>query len=392
MKKKPLKIVLFDGSFKTTTFINRLAEGLAKNHQVYIFGFNEELENKIEGIRYIALGSNQNKFRFLQTTLIRHLQSGKIRELIKNLTSGDRKALQIQNLETAVHRIRPDVIHLQWTSVIPYMETILEEGKIPVILSQRGFHTNVKPFVEPENLIYLQKWYPRMAAFHSVSKAIQKNGDRIKNFPGKIDDVIYTGLDSEKLPFQKTYRHQKPVQLLSAGRSHWIKGYETSILACSFLKKKGLDFRYTIIGAAGDEALQYMIADLDLKEEISLLPQQTQEFVFSKMQNASLLLLPSLEEGLPNVLVEAMALGLPVISSDCGGVPELVEPDQNGFLVPVLQPETMADAILNFTQMTEEEIENLKVRARKKIETRHNLIKMTEEMENLYRKAIHNFN
>ena len=100
---------------------------------------------------------------------------------LKKLIKGKRQALQQQNLDLALKNISPDIIHLQWPSVIPWFEVVLMEQKIPVVLSQRGFHSNVRPFVDEANFEYLNKWYPKIAGFHSVSKAIAANGDKIWN-------------------------------------------------------------------------------------------------------------------------------------------------------------------------------------------------------------------
>ena len=112
-----LKVVIFDGSYKTTPFINRLVQGLAVNHQVYILGFNEKLKSPIPGVRYIALGSNQNRFRFMLTTLkylLRSKQVGLWVPSFKKFIRGERLALQQQNLNLALSHLRPDLIHLQW--------------------------------------------------------------------------------------------------------------------------------------------------------------------------------------------------------------------------------------------------------------------------------------
>ena len=93
---KALKIIIFDGSFKTTPFINRLLKGLVLNHQVYILGFNEKLTKPINGVNYVSLGSNQSKLKFTVTTLSRLLQSKKFNLLfptLKKLIKGKRQAL-----------------------------------------------------------------------------------------------------------------------------------------------------------------------------------------------------------------------------------------------------------------------------------------------------------
>ena len=109
-----------------------------------------------------------------------------------------------------------------------------------------------------------------------------------------------------------------------------------------------------------------------------------QSVVFSVMQEASLLLMPSLEEGIPNVVVEAMAIGLPVISTNCGGVVDLIDEGVNGWIVPTRNPEAMADAITNFTEFSSEKIQEIRLAARKKVEQQHNEEQMVKGMEELY--------
>ena len=142
----PLKIVIFDGSFKTTPFINRLVKGLAPKHQVYILGFNEALAQPINGVRYVSLGSNQNKLRLAITSLARIFHPERFQLMLptfKKLIDGERLALQQQNLNLVLKEISPDVIHLQWPSVIPWFEEVLSKQEVPVVLSQRGFHSNI---------------------------------------------------------------------------------------------------------------------------------------------------------------------------------------------------------------------------------------------------------
>jgi len=386
-----LKIILFDGSFQTTPFINRLAKGLTIRHEVYILGFNEKLSDKIQGVHYIPLGSNQNKFRFAMTSLEYALKSGSKKRIVstfKNLFKGEKRKLQEENLRFVLNKISPDIIHLQWPSVISWFEEVLEERKIPVVLSQRGFHINVRPFVHSENFDYLQKWYPKIAGFHSVSKAIAATGDKIYQSPDKIDHVVYTGLSLEEFPFSREYRCDIPLQILSVGRPHWIKGYDYALRACSLLRERGVAFQYRIIGGAGEEELQFLIADFGLEDCVFLEDRLPQEKVYQRMQEASLLQMPSIEEGLPNVVVEAMALGLPVLSSNCGGVPELITDGVEGWVVPIRNPEAMAGGVVDFSKLSLRRINEVRKAARKKVEWQHSVEGMINGMEELYREVL----
>ena len=384
---KSLKIIIFDGSFKTTPFINRLVKGLVLKHEVFILGFNEKLATPIAGVHYVSLGSNQSKFNFVITTLKLRLLAGNLKNIIsafKKLLKGKKQELQQENLNLVLHNINPDIIHLQWPSVIPWFQEVLMEQKIPVVLSQRGFHSNVRPFVDEANFEYLNKWYPKIAGFHSVSKAIAANGNRIWNAPKKIDHIIYTGLNLDEIPFSKNYNRSNPLKILSIGRAHWIKGYDYALQSCKILLEKGVPFQYSIIGGAGDEELQFLVDNLGLKNYVYLERRKPQSEVFSLMQETSLLLMPSLEEGIPNVVVEAMAIGLPVISTNCGGVVDLISTEKGGWIVPTREPRAMAEAIEAFVNRPLQKIEEVRLAARKKVEQQHSLQQMIEEMDALY--------
>ncbi|MDX1365562.1 MAG: glycosyltransferase family 4 protein, partial [Arenibacter latericius] len=231
----------------------------------------------------------------------------------------------------------------------------------------------------------------KIAGFHSVSKAIAKNGDKIWNDSPKIDKVVYTGLPLEITPFAEKYTILNSLQLLSVGRPHWIKGYDYALQTCKLLKGKNIPFHYIIIGGAGNEELQFLIADLGLEGDVSLTEAVSPKEVFDLMRSSSLLLMPSLEEGIPNVVVEAMAIGLPVVSTDCGGIPELIVNGVNGWVVPTRNPEAMAVAVMNFRAFSFEKIEAVRVAARKKVEEQHSEGRMIEGMEALYIETLSSF-
>jgi len=384
MTSEKLRIVLFDGSFKMTSFLRRLLEGLQKQHDVYVLGFNEDNPNPVRGVVYKSLGSNQNKFRLLKTSLYWALQTKSFSYLLK----GNRKKIQQHNLRAVLKYIQPDIVHIQWPSLLPWMEEFLGKDKYRFVLSQRGFHSNVRPFVNKKNFNYLKKWYPKIHGFHSVSNAISNNGDKIYNFTHKIDEVVYTGFPIDEFPFSFKKERSGILKILCVGRPHWKKGYTYALYACKQLKEKGYSFQYTIIGASRNEELLFLINDLELQKEVILGDKLSQQGVYDKMNNSDLLLFPSIEEGLPNVVVEAMLLGLPVISTKCGGVEEAIIHNENGWVVPTYNINAIADEIENFIKRPISEINKITVAARKKVEQQHNEEQMVLGMENLYLKCV----
>jgi colanic acid/amylovoran biosynthesis glycosyltransferase len=384
-----MKLVIFDGSFNTTAFINRLIQGLVKHGvEVFVLGFNEELKEKIKDVNYVSLGSSQRSIKFALTSLSWGLKSKSILTSVRLLLNGEKSKLKQLNLNAAPNHIQPDLIHLQWVSNISLFEEHLNKKQFKFILSQRGYQTNVRPFVNTQNFAYLQKWLPKFDGFHSVSKAISKVGDQIYTDPKKIDQVVYTGLDISKFNFQTEVVKNKRLQIISVGRPHWKKGYDHALKACALLDQQGVDFKYTIVGAAGDEELLFLIDDLDLQHKITLTDKLPQAEVFELMQSSDLFLLPSLEEGIANVAVEAMALGCPVISSDCGGMKELIAHRKEGWIVPVRNSFSMSEQILNFVQSNKDELESITLAARKKVEGKHSENKMIENMMNVYRRIL----
>jgi colanic acid/amylovoran biosynthesis glycosyltransferase len=113
---------------------------------------------------------------------------------------------------------------------------------------------------------------------------------------------------------------------------HWNKGYHFALDALKKLSDNGFDFHYTIIAGLNAEEILYQVQDLQLNNFVTLYKSLPQETVFEHMRKAHLLLLPSFEEGVANVVLEAMAVGLPVLSSDCGGMLEVITHNENGYL------------------------------------------------------------
>ncbi len=383
-----MKITIFDGSFKTTAFIRRLMQGLVKaGLQVSVIGFNEENPNPVSGVTYVSLGSNQNKTRFIKTSLRLALRTGsllRIATTLKLLTKGKRKVLQKQNLDLVLNNLQPDIVHLQWTSLLPRMEPYFESRSFKIVLSQRGFHTNVRPFVDAQNFEYLQRWYPQLDGIHSVSKAISRVGQKIGVPKTKIDHVVYTGLNLENFPFHPEIAKNKELQLLSVGRPHWKKDYPTAIKACAILKEKNIAFHYTIVGGQGDEESLFLMHELGLENHITLTGKLPQKEVFRRMKAADLFLLPSIEEGIANVAVEAMALGTPVVSTNCGGMEELITHNQEGWIVPTRDEKALAAAVQNFIVLKETEIKAVIQVTREKVEKQHQEAKMVSDMIKLY--------
>ncbi len=127
------------------------------------------------------------------------------------------------------------------------------------------------------------------------------------------------------------------------------------IEACRILRQRGLDFRCEIIGEGPlEHALREQIAAAGLTNVVALAGPLPQAEVIGRLAQSALFVLPCVAEtgggmdNLPTVVMEAMAAGLPVVSTDLAGVPEMVQEEVTGLLVPEHQPAALADAMERF--------------------------------------------
>jgi Glycosyltransferase len=152
--------------------------------------------------------------------------------------------------------------------------------------------------------------------------------------------VIRMGVNVSKFIYKERITISHPIKLLSIARLTEKKGISVAINACLLLKQQNVDFDYTIIGDGPlRKELESQVANLVLGDKIAFLGAQTQETVSEYLNNSDVFLLPSVTasdgdmEGIPVALMEAMAIGIPVISTFHSGIPELIEDRVSGFLV-----------------------------------------------------------
>src|SRR4029077_12487758 len=122
---------------------------------------------------------------------------------------------------------------------------------------------------------------------------------------------------TEKIFPKDQWAANDPPIILAVGRLVWIKGYDYLLAALSRLKQSGIAFKAQIIGDGPLYAqLRYSIEDLNLKPEVELLGPLTSVAVLERMRRADLFVLSSHAEGISNAALEAMATGLPIVTTN----------------------------------------------------------------------------
>jgi glycosyltransferase involved in cell wall biosynthesis len=142
-------------------------------------------------------------------------------------------------------------------------------------------------------------------------------------------------------------------RILGVGRHVTKKGFDLLIEACALLRDRGLDLDLCILGGFGEhtEALRSLIAARELGACANLAGPCSQADLLAEYRRADVLCMPCRvldngdRDGIPNVIVEAMAAGLPVVTTPVSGIPELVEDGVSGLMVPPDDPGALADAL-----------------------------------------------
>jgi glycosyltransferase involved in cell wall biosynthesis len=159
-------------------------------------------------------------------------------------------------------------------------------------------------------------------------------------------EVVHCGVDVDRWPRREAEDHHEPLRILTVGRLHPQKSHHVLVQAVASLRDRGVDVTVTLVGEGPTRGqLERQIAALRLEDRVRLVGAVGQSDIGEYFRVHDIFCLASVSEGLPVVLMEAMAAGLPVVTTRITGVPELVEDGRTGLLVPPARPEALADAL-----------------------------------------------
>jgi glycosyltransferase involved in cell wall biosynthesis len=162
---------------------------------------------------------------------------------------------------------------------------------------------------------------------------------------------IYHGLELERYVNEQHTRTGRPI-ILSVGQLQERKGLSYLVEACGILRDRGVQFECRIIGEGPlRPTLQEQIHQLELEDYVRLVGALPHEEVIAQYQEATVFALPAIlgkdgdRDGIPNVILEALSMGLPVVSTAHSGIPEVIEEGVNGLLVPPEDAQAFSSAL-----------------------------------------------
>jgi colanic acid/amylovoran biosynthesis glycosyltransferase len=244
-----------------------------------------------------------------------------------------------------------DIIHCQFGMLGPIASDLLKAKAVcgKIVTSFRGYDTS--QYLKKHSNVY-DDLFKQGSLFLPVSQSF-KNWLIDQGCPPENIHVLYSGIDLSQFKFNEKHTHsQKAVALVSIARLVEKKGIRYAIMAVSKLIEKGYQVDYTVIGHGPlEDELKALSKRLSIEHHVHFTGWLPHKETIQHLSRCHIMLTPSItstngdKEGIPNSLKEAMALGLPVVSTFHSGIPELVKNKESGFLVKEGDADALADRI-----------------------------------------------
>jgi colanic acid/amylovoran biosynthesis glycosyltransferase len=231
---------------------------------------------------------------------------------------------------------RADIVHFEFSGIAVSLADLLPQLRPSrLVVSCRGAAEQIVPLTDPRRAGELSDLFAHVDLIHCVSDDMAATVEALGAPRARIMVNRPAVPVADFATLRSAHRVEAaPLRVLSIGRLHWKKGFDDGLRAIALLAANGVDVDYRIAGEGAErEKLTFLRHQLGLADRVGLLGVQTQAEIATLVEWADVLLLPSLSEGISNAVLEAMAAGLPVVSTACGGMREVIDDGADGFIV-----------------------------------------------------------
>lgn len=287
-----------------------------------------------------------------------------------------------------------DIVHCQFSNLalevlIPHQIGAIK-GKL--LSSFRG--QDISRYVKQNGNHVYDELFREGDLFLSVCKPFRDQAIQLGCSEEKV--IVHgSGIDCSKFAFTPRYLPSNDhIQVVTTSRFVEKKGIEYGIYAIAKLSKVFSNLRYRIIGDGPlRQDLQKLIQKLGVSDTVELLGWKHQQEVIEILNSSHIYIASSVtaqdgnQEGIPNALKEAMAMGLLTISSKHSGIPELVEDGKVGFLVPERDPDAIAEKLRHLIEHPEIWPEMSRA-ARRRVTGLYDIQRLNKELVEIYQKLL----
>lgn len=245
-----------------------------------------------------------------------------------------------------LRRLRPAVLHSYNLAAIEYAFTAALAG-VPVrVHAEHGRDASDPQGLNRKHNL-LRRWLvPCIDRYIPVSADLQRWLAQVVGVPPAKTLLIANGVDTERFRPRAEGREGEDFVIGTVGRIQDVKNHKGLVEAFALLRAM-LPQRRLRLAIVGDgplfDALQRQVRDAGLEDAVWLPGSRTD--IPELMRSFDVFALPSIAEGTPVTILEAMATGLPVVASRVGGIPEVVDDGATGLLVPPSDAQALADAL-----------------------------------------------
>jgi len=289
-----------------------------------------------------------------------------------------------------------DIIHCQFGMLGPHALLIkqLTASSARLIVSFRGY--DASRYLQKRPGVY-DELFRDGELFCPVSMSLKK---RIVDAGCREEKIVVlrSGIDCKKFSYsQKNFSDEKPTKIITIGRLVEKKGIQYALESISRLTKSGRNVSYFVVGDGPLRSdLECVIEDLEIESHVQLLGWRNQDKIIQLLQSMDILIAPSItatngdQEGIPNVVKEAMALELPVISTFHSGIPELVEDGVSGFLVKERDVDSLTNKLAYMVDHPEI-WSNMGKAGSECIRKYYDMNELNDQLVELYRKTLNGY-
>ncbi|MEF2247767.1 glycosyltransferase [Paenibacillus sp. IITD108] len=285
-------------------------------------------------------------------------------------------------------------VHIHHGSLAPKFQFLKLKHKLPLFVSFRGNDATAYP-KKKKNLSRLKQLFKTADLFFPVCHHLKETIMELGCPESKIR-VLYGGLDLDRFEYRaRKFDANKTIRFLAVGRFVEKKGFTDLLHAFAEVKKYYSNIKLTLIGKGPLESeYRKLIKKYSLQKNVEIIPWVNYKTIQEQYYRAHIFCAPSCtdkngnQEGIPNTLKEAMATGLPVISTTHAGIPELVTDRVSGLLVPEGAISKLTDAMLWLIGHPER-WEDFGTKAREKINTDFNLKIQLQKQKQFYEEILH---
>jgi glycosyltransferase involved in cell wall biosynthesis len=265
-----------------------------------------------------------------------HVDGGRVRRHLATVASIMRAAVTVRR---AVRQFQPDVVHALLPTSIWLGLSVVSGRRTRKVAGIRGF---TPPLLGPLRLAYTRQLRRAAAVVCNAAHL----ADEMKQVYGVHSDRVTVIPNGVALPSHLSDPAGEPPVGVMVANFHAYKGHDVLMQALTEVDRR-VSVRLCGVGAQRDAVID-LAARLGVGERVTFV--EPPAAVWDELRVAQFVVHPSLTEGFPNAVLEAMASGLPVVASDVGGTSQLIEDGLTGLLVPPGHPGALAAAINRLVQ------------------------------------------